>query len=94
MNRIFAPLRSQSTLVKASILFVYALLTFLAIYFIGHDFLGNAVFFRVFELLWFLHMLIICNQVQQSQRELFIIALIAVSPGIVNNLIGILELRG
>lgn len=94
MTRLFVQLRHRPTIVKALILFVYGLLTFLAIRYVGNDFLGNSVFFRVFELLWFAHIVIICNQVHRSQRELFLIALIALSPGIVNNLIGLLELLG
>lgn len=94
MTRLFAQLRAQPTAIKALILFVYGVLTFLAIRYIGNDFLGNTVFFRVFELLWFVHMVIICNQVQQSQRELLLIALVGLSPGIVNNVISLLELRG
>lgn len=94
MTRLFASLRPQPTIVKALILFAYGLITFLLIHYIGNNFLGNQVFFRVFELLWFVHIVIICNQVQRSQMELLLIALAALSPGIVNNLIGLLELRG
>lgn len=94
MSHLFAQLRHQPMLTKSLILFVYGLLTFVAILYVGNTFLGNPVFFRVFEFLWFAHIIIICNQIQRSQRELLIIAVIALSPGIVNNLIGLLELQG
>jgi biotin transporter BioY len=94
MTAFFARLREQPTLNKALILFAYGVVTFLAIYYIGTTFLGNVIFFRVFELLWFVHVLIICTRLYNSQREFLLLALIALSPGIVNNILGVLELRG
>ncbi|NOK62211.1 MAG: hypothetical protein GFH27_549327n41 [Chloroflexi bacterium AL-W] len=87
MTGLFLRLREQTTVQKGIGLFVYGLITFIAIYILGNVFFNDLVIFRIFEFLWFVHIAIICNQIQQSQRELFIIALIALSPGIVNNMI-------
>jgi hypothetical protein len=90
MTNIFAQLRERPFAHKALALFVYSLLTFAMIYLVGYVVLDNPLFFRVFELLWFVHIVIICNQVQRSQRELVFLAVLALSPGIVNNLLGLL----
>ena len=93
MTSLFAKLRERSTVVKALLLFGYGLITFLAIYAVGNQILGNPVFFRVFEFLWFAHILIICNQIRQSQGEFLLLAVVALIPGIINNLRGVLELQ-
>jgi hypothetical protein len=36
------------------------------------------------------HIVIICNKLQRSQSELLVLALIALSPGIVNNVLAVL----
>lgn len=87
MTGLFLRLREQSTAQKSIGLFVYGLTTFIAIYLLGNNFFNDFVIFRIFEFLWFVHIVIICNKIQQSQRELLLIALIALSPGIVNNIL-------
>jgi hypothetical protein len=93
MSAFFARMRDRTTAYKAIMLFIYGLLTFLGVYYVGIVIFENAVFFRVFELLWFIHMLIICNQIQRSQSELILIALCALSPGIFNNILGLFAFR-
>jgi hypothetical protein len=93
MISLFAKLRERSTLAKALLLFGYGVITFLAIYAIGNQLLGNPLFFRVFEFLWFAHILIICNQLRHGQGEFLLLAIVALSPGIINNLLGLLELQ-
>ena len=87
MTGLFLRLREQSTVQKGIGLFVYGFITFMAIYLLGYVFFNDFVIFRIFEFLWFVHIVIICNKIQQTQRELLIIALIALSPGIVNNIV-------
>ena len=77
MTTLFTQLRQLPFIQKALTLFFYGLVTFGLIYLVGNVVLGNPLFFRVFELLWFVHMVIICNQVQTSQRELVLLALLA-----------------
>lgn len=86
MAALFARLRGQSFGTKALMLFVYGLATFVGIYLVGNVVLNNPVFFRVFEFLWFIHLVIIVGRLQQSQREYLVLALIALSPGILNNI--------
>ena len=88
MTDMFARLRRRSLAQKAIGLFVYGLVTFLLISFVGTSVLDNPLFFRILELLWLIHIVIICNQIQRGQGELILLAIIALSPGIVNNLVG------
>jgi hypothetical protein len=88
---MFASLRERPLIQKAALLFGYGLLTFIAIYLAGNQVLANPLLFRLFELFWFIHIVYICNRVQQTQRELLTLALIALSPGIINNFLGLLR---
>jgi hypothetical protein len=88
MTAMFAQLRERPFAHKAIGLFVYGLVTFVLIYLVGSAMLDNPLFFRILELLWLIHIVIICNQVQRGQRELILLAVIALSPGILNNLLG------
>jgi hypothetical protein len=92
MTDLFAQLRARPFAQKAIGLFVYGLVTFALIYLVGTAVLDNPLFFRIFELLWFIHIVIICNQIQRGQRELLLLAVIALSPGIINNLLGVFTL--
>lgn len=94
MSRLFMRLRDRPFAMRAGYLFVYGLLTFIAIYYIGNLFFDNFVFFRVFEFIWFVHIVIIANQMQRSQRELIVLALLGLAPGIVNNLLSVFALQG
>jgi hypothetical protein len=88
MTDMFAQLRTRPFAQKAIGLFIYGLVTFVLIYLVGTSVLDNPLFFRILELLWLIHIVIICNQIQRGQRELILLAVIALSPGIVNNLVG------
>lgn len=89
MSDLFTRLRARPFSHKAVGLFAYGLLTFAAIFLAGNVVFDNPIFFRVFEFLWFVHVVIVCNQLQRSQAELLGLALLALSPGIVNNLLSV-----
>jgi hypothetical protein len=92
MTNLFTQLRARPLAQKAAGLFGYGILTFALVYLVGVVLLDHVLLFRIFELLWFIHVLIICNQIQRSQRELLLLALIALSPGIVNNVLNVFTL--
>jgi hypothetical protein len=92
MTHLFTQLRARPLVYKLAGLFFYGLATFGLIYLVGIVVLEHVLLFRIFELLWFVHLLIICNQLQRSQRELVLLALVALSPGLVNNLLGVFTL--
>ncbi|GAB4198255.1 MAG: hypothetical protein OHK0022_17330 [Roseiflexaceae bacterium] len=92
MAGMFAQLRERALPLKAAGLLIYGLLSFLVMYFVGVVVFDNVLFFRVFEFLWFAHILIICNQIQRSSAELILLALLALSPGMINNLLAIAAL--
>jgi len=89
MSELFALMRDFSTARKAVIILAYGLASFLVTYLAGVLVLDNVVFFRFFELLWFVHIIIICLQITRDQRELFLLAALALLPGIANNLVGL-----
>jgi hypothetical protein len=92
MANMFGALRERPFGAKAAALFGYGLLTFIGIYLVGTLVFDNPIIFRIFEFLWFVHIVIICNKLQRSQSELLALAVIALSPGIVNNLLVLLAM--
>ncbi len=92
MTNIFGALRGRPFGAKAVTLFGYGLLTFIGVYLVGMLVFDNPIIFRIFEFLWFAHIVIICNKLQRSQSELLMLALIALSPGIVNNVLALLAI--
>jgi hypothetical protein len=92
MTNLFANMRTRSFGYKAGVLFCYGLLTFVGVYLVGTAVFDNPIIFRIFEFLWFVHIVIICNQLQRSQSELLALALIGLMPGIVNNLLALTTL--
>ena len=86
MLSLLEGLRERPTLVKAVIMLGYGVVTFLAIYTLALNLFDNVLFFRIFELLWFLHIVFICSKLQRSQNELVLLAALALSPGIINNM--------
>lgn len=87
LPELFSRLRDLPRASKLGVLLVYGLITFLLIYGLAMDTLENELFFRIFEFFWFVHIVIICNQIHRSQKELFTLAMVALSPGIVHNLL-------
>jgi hypothetical protein len=84
-------LRDRPTLVKGVLMLIYGVATFIAIYLIGLRLFDNVLFFRIFEILWFIHIVFICSKIQRSQNELILLAALALSPGIINNLLVLFE---
>jgi hypothetical protein len=84
--------RDRPTIYKAVGLFVYGVLTFLAISLAASRLFDNPLVFRIFELFWFFHIVYICYQLQRGQGELVLLALAGLSPGLLNNLIRLFEL--
>jgi hypothetical protein len=89
MTNLFGALRQRPFGYKAAALLGYGLLTFIGVALLGTVVFDNPIIFRIFEFLWFVHIVIICNQLQRSQNELIALALIALSPGIVNNVLAL-----
>lgn len=86
MLALLASWRERSFGTRAGAMLLYGLLTFGLIYYLGTVLFANPLVFRIFELCWFLHIVFICNKLQSTQRELMILALLALSPGIASNL--------
>jgi hypothetical protein len=86
MTSLFTRLRDRPLAHKAVALFCYGVLTFLAVYLVGNILLDNVVFFRVFEFLWFVHIVIVANQLRHGQSDFLVLALCGLIPGIINNI--------
>jgi hypothetical protein len=93
MTTLFTRLKDQPLLTKALIIFVYGLLSFGMIWLIGTVVLDNFLAFRILEFLWFVHMLIIANQVSHGSSDLITLALLGLSPGLLNNLLYVVDLN-
>lgn len=93
MGGLFRRLRERSLPFKLLGLLIYGIVTFVAIYATGITLFENIVFFRVFEFLWFAHILIICYQIQRNQTEMFLLAVCGLLPGIVHNLLTVFTLQ-
>jgi|GEM_PF-2121718 hypothetical protein len=89
MTNFFLQLRERPFVHKLLGLFFYGIASFSFIYLIGNVLLDNFLLFRAFELLWFIHIVIICNQIQRSQRELILLAIAGLLPGLINNIVGL-----
>jgi hypothetical protein len=87
MTELFVRLRERPFRDKLIGMLLYGVLTFAGIYAVGAILFNDLLIFRVVEFLWFVHIVIICNQIQRSQRELLLLALVALAPGIINNIL-------
>ena len=92
MTTLFAQLKARPLPYKALIIFLYGVLSFSLIWLIGNQALGNPLLFRLFELLWFLHIVIIANRLAHGSTDLIVLAVLGLSPGLLNNVLLLLNL--
>jgi hypothetical protein len=92
MTELFVRLRERPFRDKLIGMLLYGALTFAGIYAVGAVLFNDLLIFRVVEFLWFVHIVIICNQIQRSRRELLLLSLAALAPGIINNILVIFAL--
>jgi hypothetical protein len=92
MTTLFTRLKDQPLLTKALIIFAYGLLSFGMIWLIGAAVLDNVIAFRILEFLWFVHILVIANQISEGSSDLIALALLGLSPGLLNNLLSVVDL--
>jgi hypothetical protein len=92
MLTLFDTLRTRPFAYRAAAMLAYGMLTFLAIFYLGFVLFDNILIFHVFEIAWFIHILFIASKIHQGQRELFVLALLGLSPGIVRNLADLFSL--
>lgn len=67
-------------------------MTFLVVYLLGIQLYPSEWVFRGLEFLWMGQVIVIANNIQHSQRDLFFLALIGLSPGLVNNVLLVLQI--
>lgn len=92
MTGFFATMKARPLPLKALLMLIYGLLSFALIWLIGQQMLDNFLLFRVFEFFWFVHIVVIANQLSYSSADLLALALLGLSPGLVSNVIGLLYL--
>ena len=85
MITFFANLKARPIPIKALLMFAYGLLSFAAIWLIGNVAFDNVLIFRALEFFWFVHILIIANQISYGSGDLIAFALLGLAPGLLNN---------
>lgn len=93
MVSFFANLKTRSLYTKALLIFVYGLLSFVAIWLIGNVAMTNLLAFRALEFFWFVHILIIANQISHGSGDLLAFALLGLMPGLINNVYLVMNLN-
>ena len=91
MLALFANLKSRPLLHKAALMFVYGLLSFGLLIVVGSA-LANPLLFRIVEFLWFVHILVVANQLSYGNSDLMTLAILGLSPGLLNNVLAVLSL--
>jgi hypothetical protein len=92
MATLFAQLKARPLLFKAVLILVYGAASFAFVYLIGTTLLANFLLFRIFEFLWFVHIVIIANQLSYGSSDLITLAVLGLSAGLINNLWLVLSL--
>lgn len=80
-------LRDRPLPYRLLLVFIYGLITFYAIYYLGASLFDNPLVFRIFELFWFLHIVFLTSKLHRGQSEFLALALLGLAPGIINNLL-------
>lgn len=92
MTGFFANMKARPLPLKALLMLLYGLLSFALIWLVGQQMLDNFLLFRIFEFFWFVHIVVIANQLSYSSADLLTLALLGLSAGLVNNVVGLLNL--
>jgi hypothetical protein len=92
MAALFANLKARPFVVRAIVMLLYGIVSFVLIYWIGAQALGNPVLSLILEAVWLFHMVIIANLIGHGQVEFFSLAVIGLLPGLLKNLMAAMNL--
>lgn len=93
MTTLFANLKARPLPFKAILVLGYGMLSFLLIWVVGEVVVDNFLLFRISELLWFVHIVIIANQLSYGSSDLITLAVLGLGPGLINNVLLVLNVR-
>lgn len=92
MTSFFANLKARPLVVRAIVMLLYGVVSFVLIYWIGAQTLGNPILSLILEGVWLFHLIIVANLIAHGQVEFFTLAVIGLLPGLLKNLLVALNL--
>ncbi len=92
MASFFANLKARPFVVRAVVMLLYGVVSFVLIYWIGAQTLGNPILSLILEGVWLFHLIIVANLIAHGQVEFFTLAVIGLLPGLLKNLQAALNL--
>jgi hypothetical protein len=92
MAALFANLKARPLVLRAIVMLLYGIISFVLIYWIGAQALGNPILGLILEGVWLFHLIIVANLIAHGQVEFFTLAVIGLLPGLLKNLMAAFNL--
>lgn len=87
MTALFSNLKARPLLIRCVAMVMYGVISFVLIYWLGSQMLGNPLLALLLEGIWFVHILYVVNQISVGSPDFFTLAICGLSPGLIKNLL-------